>query len=213
MHAASPAALACMHSRRPLTADAGLLLAAQSRAHTALHCMQMLAVAGRQAAPSGAELWLVQFYSASGEHLRSMRVPGAGGVASLAWEGCGLRLGLAVGPALLFAAILAPRRWTYFGGTLVYAFAKPERQEACVMFWNTSSNERFAKYVRRVSHVAAAGELCLLVARVRARVRAWWQQGAACVARFGMCRRMRACRRIIAAAHARSCCFAAAVPG
>jgi WD repeat-containing protein 35 len=125
----------------------------------------MLAVSGYQAAPDGRQLWLVQFYSCGGEHLRTVRVPGSG-ITGLAWEGSGLRLALAVDSHILFASVRQAHLWAFFGGTLVYAFSKPGRAEACVMFWGTRSNEHTAKYVKRVSHVAAAGDLCMLVSKV-----------------------------------------------
>ncbi|KAF8068393.1 Wdr35 [Scenedesmus sp. PABB004] len=125
---------------------------------------QVLAVAGHQPTPDGGALWLVQFYSPAGEHLRTLRVPG-GGVAGIAWEGSGLRLGLAVDAQLLFASLRPHHLWAYFSDTLVYAFTKRERPEHCVLFWGTRSNERHAKYVRRVSHIAAHGEFCLLASK------------------------------------------------
>jgi hypothetical protein len=101
------------------------------------------------AADGGREAWLVQFYSAAGEHLRTLRVPaaaGGGGVAGLAWEGrgLGLRLALAVDSAVLFASVRREHLWGYFaGGTLVYAFVRADRPtEHCVVFWETRGNVR-----------------------------------------------------------------------
>mmetsp|Transcript_26680 Transcript_26680/g.20009 ORF Transcript_26680/g.20009 Transcript_26680/m.20009 type:complete len:133 (-) Transcript_26680:738-1136(-) len=49
---------------------------------------------------------IVQFYSAYGTHLRSLRVPGSTGVVnSISWEGFGLRIALAVDCNILFANI------------------------------------------------------------------------------------------------------------
>jgi WD repeat-containing protein 35 len=126
---------------------------------------QLLAVSGKQALPDGREVWLVQFYSHAGEHLRTMRVPGSG-INGLAWEGNGLRLALAVDSHVFFTSIRQPPLWGYFAGTVVYAFSKPERAEHCVMFWGTQSNDHNVKYVKRVSHICAAGEFCLLATKV-----------------------------------------------
>jgi WD repeat-containing protein 35 len=123
-------------------------------------------VSGRQTTSDGRELWLVQFYNQSGEHLRTMRVPGSG-ISDMAWEGSGLRLALAVDSHVFFASVRQPPLWGYFAGTVVYAFSKPDRPEHCVMFWGTHSNERNTKYVKRVNHICAAGEVCLLVTKVR----------------------------------------------
>lgn len=49
--------------------------------------------------------------------------------------------------------------------TLVYAFTKPERVEACVMFWDTNSNDRYVKYVKRLLGVSAFGDYCVLATR------------------------------------------------
>jgi hypothetical protein len=107
----------------------------------------------------------VQFYNQAGEHLRTLRVPG-GGISGICWEGSGLRLALAVDSHIFFTSMRHSYLWAYFADTLVYAFTKPERQEHCVMFWGTGSNERYAKYVKRVTHVSAAGNFCLLATKV-----------------------------------------------
>lgn len=127
--------------------------------------LQILAVSGHQTTGDGAQLWLVQFYNQAGEHLRTLRVPG-GGISGICWEGSGLRLALAVDSHIFFTSMRHSYLWAYFADTLVYAFTKPERQEHCVMFWGTRSNERYAKYVKRVTHVSAAGEFCLLATKV-----------------------------------------------
>jgi WD repeat-containing protein 35 len=128
--------------------------------------LQLLAVSGRQATADGRELWLVQFYNQAGEHLRTMRVPGSG-ITGLAWEGNGLRLALSVESHVFFTAVRQSPLWGAFAGTVVYAFSKADRPEHCVMFWGTHSNERNVKYVKRVNHICAAGEFCLLVTKVR----------------------------------------------
>lgn len=113
------------------------------------------------AGPDGREPWLVQFYSPSGEHLRTLRVPaphgagGAGGVAGLSWEGGGLRLALAVDSAVLFGSVRHDHLWGYFGGsTLAYAFVRADRpQEHCVVFWDTRTNSRWV--ARRAQRAAS----------------------------------------------------------
>jgi WD repeat-containing protein 35 len=117
----------------------------------------VLAVAGVQPAssdaptPDGRGPWLVQFYSAAGEHLRTLRVPAppqpgsnSGGVTGIAWEGTGLRLALAVDSAVLLAAVRREHMWGYLSsGVLVYASVRPERpHEHCVVFWDPRSSMR-----------------------------------------------------------------------
>ena len=87
---------------------------------------------------------MVQFYSNTGQHLRTLRVPGTG-INALSWEGGGLRIALAVDSYIYFANIRPDYKWGYFGGTLVYAFNKPDRAEQCVMFWDTETNEKMDK--------------------------------------------------------------------
>jgi hypothetical protein len=133
--------------------------------------LQLLAVSGRQATADGRELWLVQFYNQAGEHMRTMRVPGSG-ITGLGWEGNGLRLALSVESHVFFTSVRQSPLWGAFAGTVVYAFSKADRPEQCVMFWGTHSNERNVKYVKRVNHICAAGEFCLLVTKVGPQVKA-----------------------------------------
>jgi WD repeat-containing protein 35 len=94
---------------------------------------------------------VVQFYSAYGVHLRSLKVPGANGVVnSLSWEGFGLRIALAVDCNILFSNIQPEYMWAFFNNTLVFAFRKPERNDMCIIFWDTSINEKHVKYMRRL---------------------------------------------------------------
>jgi WD repeat-containing protein 35 len=44
----------------------------------------------------------------------------------------------------------------------VYAFNKPDKAEACVIFWDTKTNERYAKYVKRLIAIRSCGEYCIL---------------------------------------------------
>ena len=78
-----------------------------------------------------------------------MRVPGTG-INALAWEKGGLRIALAVESFVYFANVQPNYHWAYFAGTVVYAFSKPDRTEACVVFWDVQTHETHAKYVRRL---------------------------------------------------------------
>ncbi|KAK3238460.1 WD repeat-containing protein 35 [Cymbomonas tetramitiformis] len=122
---------------------------------------QVLAVAGSQTTGELREASMVQFYSHTGQHLRTLRVPGSG-INALSWEGGGLRIALAVDSYIYFANIRPDYKWGYFGSTLVYAFNKPDRAEHCVMFWDTKSNDRYAKYVKKLINIRACGEYCVL---------------------------------------------------
>jgi len=124
----------------------------------------VLAVAGSQTTGELREASMVQFYSNMGQHVRTLRVPGSG-INALSWEGGGLRVALAVDSYIYFANIRPDYKWGYFGSTLVYAFNKPDRAEHCVMFWDTKSNDRYAKYVKKLLSICASGEYCVLATK------------------------------------------------
>ena len=110
---------------------------------------------------------VVQFYSSRGHHLRSLRVPGQSGmVNSLAWEGFGLRIVLAIDSNILFANIQPEYLWSYFNDTVVFAYRKPERNDMCIIFWNTKINEKSVKYMKSLIHIKACGDYCVLVSKI-----------------------------------------------
>ncbi|RMX47135.1 hypothetical protein pdam_00018680 [Pocillopora damicornis] len=55
--------------------------------------------------------------------------------------------------------------WGFFSNTVVYAFNKPDRQEHCVVFWDTKNGEKYVKYVRNLLSITACGEHCVLATR------------------------------------------------
>ena len=63
--------------------------------------------------------------------------------------------------------------WAYFNKTLVFAFRKPERNDMCVIFWDTVVNEKHVKYMRRLQAIAACGEYCVLAAKVEEYENMW----------------------------------------
>ncbi|GMH42155.1 hypothetical protein BSKO_10074 [Bryopsis sp. KO-2023] len=125
----------------------------------------VLAACGMHTNPSDqSEISLVQFYSPMGKHLHSLRVPGSG-VANLSWEGNSLRMALAVDSFIYFANVRPDYQWGYFCNTLVYAFNKKDRDEQCVMFWDTKNNEKYLKYINRLLKLEASGEHCVLASK------------------------------------------------
>lgn len=126
----------------------------------------ILALAGflRQEATQDKEFSLVQFYNPFGEHLHTLRVPGKN-VSSMAWEGGGLRIALAIGSFIYFANIRHDYTWGYFSNTLVYAFNKPDKVEHCVVFWNTRTYEKHPKSVKGLMLIASCKDFCVLVTR------------------------------------------------
>lgn len=127
----------------------------------------VLAVAGSLIdGPEGSK-GTVQFYNAQGTHLRSLRVPSYTGIVnSISWEGYGLRIALAVDTNILFANIQPDYMWGYFSKTLVFAFRKPERNDMCIIFWDTTINEKHVKYMNRLQKIEACGDYCVLISKV-----------------------------------------------
>lgn len=103
----------------------------------------------------------VQFYTPFGIHVRTLKIPGSG-IGALSWEGGGLRIAFAVDSYVYFANIRPDYKWGSFGNTVVYAFNKPDRAEQCVVFWDTSTGEKYTKYVKKLMSIHAAGENCVL---------------------------------------------------
>jgi WD repeat-containing protein 35 len=127
----------------------------------------VLAVAGSLIDGPEGNKGTVQFYDAKGTHLRSLRVPSYTGIVnSVSWEGFGLRIALAVDTNILFANIQPDYMWGYFSNTLVFAFRKPERTDMCIIFWDTSINEKHVKYMNRLQRIEACGDYCVLISKV-----------------------------------------------
>lgn len=126
----------------------------------------VVAIAGIQAqgASNDREVGIVQFYAPSGQHLRSLRVPGQN-LRAISWEGSGLRLALAVDSHIFFANIRPDYLWGYFSHTLVYAVLRKERNEHVVVFRDTHTDEKYTKYIKHVTHIRSSEEYCVLVTK------------------------------------------------
>ena len=69
------------------------------------HCGSVLAIGGSQRVVNqDKDVNIVQFYTSTGEHLRTLKVPGKD-LRSLSWEGGSLRIALAVDSFIYFANI------------------------------------------------------------------------------------------------------------
>uniref|UniRef100_A0A3Q3JKH4 WD repeat-containing protein 35 n=1 Tax=Monopterus albus TaxID=43700 RepID=A0A3Q3JKH4_MONAL len=55
--------------------------------------------------------------------------------------------------------------WGYCCSTVVYAYTKPERQEYCVVFWDTKNNEKHVKYVKSLMSITTSGDFCILASK------------------------------------------------
>ena len=79
-----------------------------------------------------------------------------------------LRLALAVDSYIYFANIRPDYKWGAFAGTVACAYTSPERADWSVLFWAEKTDERRVKHVKRLVHVAAAGEHAVMVQAVDA---------------------------------------------
>ena len=141
----------------PVVIDTGMTVSCTSWNNTG----KILAVSGSLPAEGG----VVLFYSNSGVHMRTLVVPDSAYVSSVSWEGNGLRIALSVSSIIYCANIKPDYNWAYFNDSIVYAFLKPDRNEYSVVFWNTKTNERYVKYVKKLMHTCAFADHCLMVTK------------------------------------------------
>lgn len=145
----------------PVLVDAGM----------SLSCMRwnsdgsVLAVAGTLSTKSSSgerrDVCMVQFYAPSGQHMRTLKVPGST-MSALSWEGGSLRVALAVDSFIYFANIRPNYRCGFLGDTLVYSFTTPERHDSALLFWNTKTDERVTKLLSKpLVAVHAAADCCV----------------------------------------------------
>ena len=87
-------------------------------------------------------------------------------LSALTWEGTGLRVAIGVGSFIYFANIRHSYQWGYFSNTLVYSFRKPDKVEHCVIFWNTSSGEKYPKTVKNLLSITSCKDYCVLATKV-----------------------------------------------
>ncbi len=74
------------------------------------------------------------------------------------------RAQLSIESQIYFVAVRPSYPWATFGDCVVYAFSQAGRDDQCVMFWDTSTDERHLKHVRGLQAVCGAGDYCALVA-------------------------------------------------
>ncbi|CAN0039173.1 unnamed protein product, partial [Ectocarpus sp. 13 AM-2016] len=110
------------------------------------------------------ELSVVKLYSPYGVPLRTLKVPG-NGISSMAWEGGGLRIALAVDAYIYFANIRPDYAWasTAGGEVVAYAYQKADRMDTQVCFWDLKAGERRVKPHRNLKLICGGGEHVCLV--------------------------------------------------
>lgn len=145
------------NDENPLIIDTGMTVSCSSWNNTG----KILAVSGSLSSKGG----VVQFYTNVGVHMRTLVVPDSAYVSSVSWEGNGLRIALSVTSIIYCANIKPDYNWAYFNENIVFAFTKPDRSDFCVVFWNLKSNERYVKFIKKLMHVCAHADHCLLVTK------------------------------------------------
>ncbi|OAJ41462.1 WD repeat-containing protein 35 [Batrachochytrium dendrobatidis JEL423] len=109
------------------------------------------------------EACVVQFWSPMGQFLRSLKVPGTC-ITSISWEYDGLRIALAVDSFIYFANTRPDYKWSFFAhDVVVYAYHKPEMFESTVVFWNTKTNDRHTRNIKKLLMITSANDHCLIV--------------------------------------------------
>lgn len=107
---------------------------------------------------------VVKFYSPYGKLLHTLRLPGKD-ISACTWEGSGLRIALAVDSFIFFANIRPDYKWCYFSNIVAYSYNKSDRSDSTVIFWNTNSEEKYTKYVKRLLGLVSGSEFCTLATK------------------------------------------------
>ena len=94
--------------------------------------------------------------------MRTLTIAGHTSVTSITWEGSGLRIAIAVDSFIYFANIKPDYKWAYFNSTIAYSYLKPEKQDFSVVFWDTRTDEKYMKYVKKLLGLVGYGEYCAL---------------------------------------------------
>ncbi|CAM9127009.1 unnamed protein product, partial [Sphacelaria rigidula] len=109
------------------------------------------------------DLSVVKMYSPYGIMLRTLKVPG-NGISSLAWEGGGLRIALAVDAYIYFANIRPDYAWAFAGSAncIAYAYQRADKAHTQICFWDLKTGERRVKQHRDLKLICGSGEhVCL----------------------------------------------------
>ncbi|CAG9099335.1 unnamed protein product [Plutella xylostella] len=124
---------------------------------TALDCHwnhngAILAVAGTTADNNN----VIQFFSAYGEHIRTLRVPG-GNMRAISWEGRSLRIAIAIESFIYFANVKPDHKYAFYGNTLAFC-SGPET----VTFWDTTTHQSWINTIPEVVDMSGVDEYCVI---------------------------------------------------
>ncbi|XP_028043319.1 WD repeat-containing protein 35 isoform X1 [Bombyx mandarina] len=116
------------------------------------HIGTVLAVAGHTSDNTN----VVQFFTAYGEHIRTLRVPG-GTMRALSWEKRSLRLAIAVDSFIYFANVRPDHKYAFYGNTLAFISGAET-----VTFWDTVTNQSWVNHIPDVIDMYGAEEYCII---------------------------------------------------
>ncbi|XP_041971867.1 WD repeat-containing protein 35 [Aricia agestis] len=116
------------------------------------HNGSVLAVAGQTQEQTN----VVQFFSAYGEYLRTLRVPG-GSMRALSWEQRSLRLAIAVDSFIYFANVKPDHKYAFYGSTLAFVSGTET-----VTFWDTVTHQSWINHIPGVIDMDGVDEYCII---------------------------------------------------
>jgi WD repeat-containing protein 35 len=148
----------------PIIIDAGLQITAAQWNETGT----ILGVCGMKNSMSDKETNQVIFFSAFGQHLRTLKIPGRE-ISSLSWEGkSNCRIALGVDSFIYFANIRLDYLWCYFNRTIAFIETANQNRPSVdpnqnvVIFWDTKGNQTTTKVIDFVLGIQAYGEHCVI---------------------------------------------------
>lgn len=148
----------------PIIIDAALQITASSWNENGT----ILGVCGMKNSSNDRENNQVMFFSATGQHLRSLKIPGRE-ITSLSWEGkSNCRIALGVDSFIYFANIRLDYMWCYFNKTIAFIESTNQSHQSIdsnqniVIFWDTQGNQTTLKVVDIVLGIHAYGEHCMI---------------------------------------------------
>ncbi|XP_052755518.1 WD repeat-containing protein 35 isoform X1 [Galleria mellonella] len=99
---------------------------------------------------------VVQFFTAYGEHIRTLRVPG-GTLRALSWEKRSLRLAIAIDSFIYFANVKPDHKYTFYGNTLAFVSGTET-----VTFWDTDTHQSWINHIPDVIDMSGVSEYCVI---------------------------------------------------
>lgn len=128
----------------------------------------ILGVCGMKNSSSDKENNQVMFFSAFGQHLRTLKIPGRE-ITSLSWEGkSNCRIALGVDSFIYFANIRLDYMWCYFNNTIAFVESSNQNHQSMdpnqnvVIFWDTQGNQTISKVVDFVLGIHCHDEHCVI---------------------------------------------------